>query len=480
MPQLGKFLLLTLLLISSFSADSIGNRQLPILDCKEYSSIEKRPSPCFPGGISRGQIGNDQGFLTYSLKQFYAINWPSNDGKIIESGSKNSSIRYFPYWLTWYVRDTSSRRFYKSSDYLETYRVIDKHCSDLELNKETKHRIVSGEFLIVSSSKSPQGEMLFDRKGKEIFYKTHINPTAFNAYINTAKGTKLNFPTGKDHSISGERGAVVLKSAWKEVDPDDPNTYVTVQALILEEDKLSKPCNVVELALISLHVASKMTPLTYIKEFYTYADQMKRKFLDASSWSWATYEHRYNAPTITSFLDIQASQKQYWSLFDVNKLNINMIKKECFGENNKVDLMKLTQTACLLNKPLRNKTAIIRLNQENRVLNIENVSLQACEKCTKLENGKYVDSCDYLDNTACKPVLDARKDNFRHLNILSNYVLGDVQWVDSRGVIRPIVSNKKESLLRNTALEPYSLKSNCVACHVRAQKGDFMFAFVKG
>ncbi|KZN55549.1 hypothetical protein N474_01040 [Pseudoalteromonas luteoviolacea CPMOR-2] len=43
---------------------------------------------------------------------------------------------------------------------------------------------------------------------------------------------------------------------------------------------------------------------------------------------------------------------------------------------------------------------------------------------------------------------------------------------------RPIVNDQGEALLRNTALEPFTLDSNCVSCHASAQTGDFMFTLM--
>ncbi|KZN41551.1 hypothetical protein N482_19945 [Pseudoalteromonas luteoviolacea NCIMB 1942] len=59
------------------------NHQLHDVDCEDYASVTKEPSPCSPAAIGGGQVGNGQGFLTYSLKHFYAINCPTEQGKTI-------------------------------------------------------------------------------------------------------------------------------------------------------------------------------------------------------------------------------------------------------------------------------------------------------------------------------------------------------------------------------------------------------------
>ncbi|MCF2858304.1 hypothetical protein L1286_12525 [Pseudoalteromonas sp. SMS1] len=477
MLQLGSLLLLFVIAFSCSAAKPLPNHQLPSVNCIDYASVTKVPSPCFPAAIGGGQIGNDQGFLTYSLKQFYAINWPTAEGKTI-TNPINLSLSYKPFWFNWPSYNAADRDFYLPSDNKRIRKFVNEHCfgSNLPPQFHTLHE--NTPLLVVSASKNPQGQVLYDRQKKPIYYKTHVNSAAFHTITRSSDDIPLRLPTGSERASSQKRGAIVLKSAWKLVDRKDPHTYITTPALIVSRQSKYN-CVLKELALIGLHVASKMAPLRYSERFYQYTDATKRTLLTASSWSWATYEHKFNAPTIRDLTDLDSSKSTYWSLFNTENVDFNTAKKTCFNSNGDFDINLKAQAACIFNNPLLSNTAITRLKQQNRGIKMEDVSLASCEKCVALDkNGNYVKQCDYLDNTACKPVFDAKNSSYKHLQILSNYILGDVQWVDSRGVPRPIVNNQGEALLRNTAVEPFTLDSNCVSCHTSAQAGDFMFSLV--
>ncbi|KZN59801.1 hypothetical protein N473_02495 [Pseudoalteromonas luteoviolacea CPMOR-1] len=477
MLRLGSFILLLTIGISCSAANTLPNHQLPTIDCKGYATITKEPSPCFPAAIGGGQVGNDQGFLTYSLKQFYAINWPTKESKIV-TAPNYSSKNYQPFWFNWPSYDANNGNFYLPSNKKQIQKIINERCIRADLPSQFHKLDDKAPLLIVSPAKNPQGEALYDSQNKPVYYKTHLNSAANHSFSQSSINTPLKLPAGSDNGSLQKRGAIILKSAWKLVDEKDPHNYITTPALIISEQSEHK-CNVEELALIGLHVASKMAPLRYSEHFYQYTTPNKRSFLNASSWSWATYEHKFNAPTINNLADLDSSKRNYWSLFNAKNVNFSTAEKTCFGSDGNFDLSLKAQAKCILNKPLSSGTAITRLKQQNRAIKMEDVSLESCKKCVELDqNGNYVKQCDYLDNTACKPVFDAKNSSYKHLKILSNYILGDVQWVDSRGVPRPIVTKQGEALLRNTALEPFTLDSNCVSCHVNAQIGDFMFTLM--
>ncbi|OCQ21152.1 hypothetical protein A7985_10990 [Pseudoalteromonas luteoviolacea] len=477
MLRLGSSLLLFGIAFSCSAAKPLPNHQLPDVDCKDYASVMKDPSPCFPAAIGGGQVGNDQGFLTYSLKQFYAINWPTAEGKTI-TNPINLNQSYKPFWFNWPSYDANDGDFYLPSDKKRIQKLVNQHCIGSNLPHRFQALHDNTPLLVISPSENPQGQVLYDRQKKPVYYKTHINSAAYHTITRSSENIPLKLPTGSESVSLQKRGAIVLKSAWKLVDRKDPHTYITTPALIVSAHSEYK-CELKELALVGLHVASKMAPLRYSEHFYQYTNATKRTLLNASSWSWATYEHKFNAPTISDLKDLYSSKNTYWSLFNAKSIDFNTATKTCFNSSGDFDMSLKAQAACILNNPLQTDAGITRLKQQNRDIKMEEVSLASCKKCVELDqNGNYVKQCDYLDNTACKPVFDAKKSSYKHLQILSNYILGDVQWVDSRGVPRPIVNNQGEALLRNTALEPFSLDSNCVSCHASAQTGDFMFTLM--
>ncbi|KZN41552.1 hypothetical protein [Pseudoalteromonas luteoviolacea] len=124
----------------------------------------------------------------------------------------------------------------------------------------------------MSPSKNPQGKVLYDSQGRPAYYKTHINSEAYHPFTRSSDDIPLKLPTGSESASLQKLGAIALKSAWKLIDEKDPHTYITTPALVVSAQSEYK-CDLTELALISLHVASKMAPLRYSEHFYQYAMQ---------------------------------------------------------------------------------------------------------------------------------------------------------------------------------------------------------------
>ncbi|HMG36324.1 MAG TPA: hypothetical protein VKM94_20470 [Blastocatellia bacterium] len=134
---------------------------------------------------------------------------------------------------------------------------------------------------------------LIDQQGQYVHYEILVNRPMFEFIVQNQlynqqgqakfSGT-ITFPIGQVTSGStGTVGSIMIKAAWKILDPkvDDPSRFHTAKVLVYQapstNPKIAESCSVATVGLVGLHISHK----TQVEP----------------QWVWSTFEHVDNVPT---------------------------------------------------------------------------------------------------------------------------------------------------------------------------------------
>ena len=128
---------------------------------------------------------------------------------------------------------------------------------------------------------------LIDQDGNYTRYEILVNKPMFDYILQNTLYSKagqkvfsggVKFPCGV---LNGPEGAIMVKSAWKVIDPADKKRFHTQTVLVYspasDNPKYPASCSTKLMGLVGLHIGHKTN--------------------SASQWLWSTFEHVDNAPT---------------------------------------------------------------------------------------------------------------------------------------------------------------------------------------
>jgi hypothetical protein len=128
---------------------------------------------------------------------------------------------------------------------------------------------------------------LIDQDGNYTRYEILVNKPMFDYILQNTLYSKagqkvfsggVKFPCGV---LNGPEGAIMVKSAWKVIDPADKSRFHTQTVLVYspasDNPKYPASCSTKLMGLVGLHIGHKTN--------------------SASQWLWSTFEHVDNAPT---------------------------------------------------------------------------------------------------------------------------------------------------------------------------------------
>lgn len=276
---------------------------------------------------------------------------------------------------------------------------------------------------------------LIDQRGRYVHYQILVNRPMFefivqNQLYNQQGQAKfsgnITFPEGQvTQGSTGTVGAILIKAAWKVLDPrrDDPKRFHTAKVLIyqppIENPKIAESCRLATVGLVGLHISHK----TKVEP----------------QWVWSTFEHVDNVP-VQSEVNANKLQKRY-NFYDPACRNcpVNQPPPRPWNPN-------------VVPFPGGFKSQIVRVTDLMGDVNTLNAKFQKILKGTVWEN----------------------------------YELISTQWptdgqskTDPNGVPAP-------TFLANTTMETYvqgttpQASSSCIACHgaatdTKGKKSDFTF-----
>lgn len=256
-------------------------------------------SPAIPGDAQFGSIPPDatneqkllaiQGdFDIYSWNTFIALNWPPGpDGngdpkKTIGQNGDNDTV-----WE--HYRDVSDIFLPKGAK--PSYE------GPVSIPSQCKSRYKPGMRIISQVGKTPTVLTAFsqpfntgpiiDQNGVYTRFEILVNKSMFDYILSNTLYSKagqkvfsgaVKFPCGV---LGGPEGAIMVKSAWKEVSAADKARFHTEQVLVYtpasKNPRYSASCSTKLMGLVGFHIGHKTN--------------------SASQWLWSTFEHVDNVPT---------------------------------------------------------------------------------------------------------------------------------------------------------------------------------------
>lgn len=256
--------------------------------------------PCLPGTLSVPTLNQSD---ELAANAFAAVSWPGSavrgvpDYAAMTAGGPVPED-HAPVWQGWRATSDIFRDDGQPPlDWDAPGQVLPSACDGVTLTPEQRRafawaRVPESPYppRLLQQMINPQDEMLIDRSGQPVRYEVVFNRQALEYVVGNHLWTldglaaavakrNLSFPAG-DRS-SEKRGAMLVKAAWKILDPatDDPRHFHKAWAYVtpLVEAGQERPgCALLPVGLVGLHVTMKLS--------------------EKNGWLWGTVEHRALAP----------------------------------------------------------------------------------------------------------------------------------------------------------------------------------------
>jgi len=205
-------------------------------------------------------------FDVFAWQQFIALNWPAGSGAGTPAVAKPISATGPRVWETWkeaeevYLPDGRKPAPWESA----TGRGLLKH-----LFRTQKVDDVLDANIQPTGADGTLPVTLTDQRGRVVYYEIRMNRVAFD-YVVTQRlyDTRVQ---RRAASVTFPEGAILIKAAWRQLEPQDEERYLTTNAQLC--DKAGR-CAQRSVGLVGFHVMIKT----------------KR----APQWIWATFEHGDN------------------------------------------------------------------------------------------------------------------------------------------------------------------------------------------
>lgn len=394
---------------------SCGTLTSPQLSCYVPKDVQ--------GGLSQANNNTIQRASDiFSWQQFIALNWPAAQGKRGEPAADKSINAAGPrVWETWkeayevYKPDGG-----KPADW-NTPQAFPAACGNMTklLIRTGKVSDVVDQQLQALPATAAFPASLKDQQGRLVRYEIRLNKAGFDYVVqnNLYNGQQQTQASAVDFPA----GSQLAKAAWREVDGDAANDFLTTDACVCEDAGVDTPsnCQTKRMGLAGFHLMTKTA--------------------SAPQWIWSTYEQVDNITSIHP---------------SVQSLN----KNPCPG-----DVMWCRPNMQTPDGVPTQLTRVIPIPSQNPV-------------CSQPQQA--VDNIAQMNGDVQKALAQAG-------SVLANYHLVNTQWpVRSATKTPKTVFTVRPALLGNTTMESFSQDtSSCMGCHVMSRtlkpdtyvSGDFSF-----
>jgi hypothetical protein len=287
-----------LLLLASLLATARPQSQAPpinptVKDCNVTSpDVPVTPSlltsglPCAVTVVKPITLDNLQrAFDFYSWLTFIALNSPAKGGKI---GADAPTM-----WQQWKEVEDIILPDGKTPPSWGSPRIRPRICPSIR-GRAPILQMVGKTPNVLSESVQPfLTGPLIDQRGRYVHYEILVNRPMFEFIVQNQLYNQqgqagfsgpIEFPVGEvTQGTTGTIGAIMIKAAWKILDPkrDDFRKFHTAKVLVyqppLENPKIAESCRIATVGLVGLHISHK----TQVEP----------------QWVWSTFEHVDNVPT---------------------------------------------------------------------------------------------------------------------------------------------------------------------------------------
>lgn len=271
---------------------------------------------------------------------------------------------------------------------------------------------------------------LIDQDGNYTRYEILVNKPMFDYILQNTLYSKagqkvfsgaVKFPCGV---LNGAEGAIMVKAAWKVIDPADKNRFHTQTVLVYspasQNPKYAASCSTKTMGLVGLHIGHKTN--------------------SGAQWLWSTFEHVDNAPT-----EADVASGKF-------KSEYNYYNPKCTAANcppNAVPPRPWDPT-----KVSSFHSQVVRMNM-----------FKGNEFAFESAKARNADALKLLLGVSSS-------------SVWQNYELISTMWPTNTGTCQAIASDPlgtpAPNFLANTTLETYiqgmvpNVSSNCIECHNNA------------
>lgn len=252
------------------SAEIVSVPACPNPPVTNVSSPDQPSDACVPSG----QPSDVAFFDDFSWRMFIALVWPAQSG---QRGVADKSAK---------LNGAGDRVFETWKPEWETFGRTPGDWSQFDSDTPCGPRPNNSIVVLASNTKFANlgqggglGQLvnaLPSQSGKWVMYQTAFNDVTYNQIKNEKLYDSTALEQKKKTGLTMGVGAINLKSAWVEIDPEQRSKYYTRSALIF--DPVIQKCREAQVSLVGLHIVAQ-------------TDRSK------PYWIWSTFEHVDNVPT---------------------------------------------------------------------------------------------------------------------------------------------------------------------------------------
>lgn len=434
-------------------------------------------SPCFPVTT---QTPNADTVDRLAVSAFAALNWPMDPGAARgtpdllapHQGTQEAFLDYVPVWESWRATTDIFRPDGEPPVAWEAQNSwLPPACEGVTLTDAQRQDYAWANIpdsplppRLLSGYQNPGGEVLIDASGQPVRFEVLFNRQAYDYVVDHRLWSlrdltefinlngALQFPEGHqnespvDGGPAGSRGAIIIKAAWKILDPKEPkdNTdrfhkawaYVTP---VVRDGVPVDDCKIVPVGLVGMHIILKIDTFP--------------------SWLWSTFENTALAPNwdqLAYLPDDSAGDRDRGWLF--------------FADSRECTAFRACQGFTAMNTP----PVLTWPEGASHPSFVPNPSRIISQQPPGHYRSDFGDPCNRGDRDkpsfAC---LNADLQTGFANSAMQNYVFKGAQWLDGTAaegdISNAFLGYLSPEILANAAMESFDqATSNCYACHMDA------------
>ncbi|MET0606773.1 MAG: hypothetical protein ABWZ80_09975 [Beijerinckiaceae bacterium] len=285
-----------------------------------------KPYSCYPGGdinpaTSIDYASRAQAYAEFAWQDFIALNFPAaiENGRPQPRPSTSNGLgyndgQYTTVWQTWSQATDLFRPGATPPPQFGGGHLLPNACLSLKggpgkLLRKTRQGPLTDSIVLSEYIQANRMGPVIDQNGQYVRFGLNFNQAMHDYIVNnnlfSAQGQTefdknnpnrdkptVQFPTGSyNGGASTNVGSIFVKSSWKILGAgDDPGAFHRIKAYVYEqaggafndEPTVAEKCVLADVGLVGFHIVHLTD--------------------SAPAWSWATFEHKSNAPWLADFI----------------------------------------------------------------------------------------------------------------------------------------------------------------------------------
>jgi cytochrome c len=221
------------------------------------------------------QIAAQRSANIFSWEEFFALNWPAKPGQrgVPDESRPFNDRAGARVWETW---KESYEVFLPHGTKPAAWDTREGDGEKMLMRSQKIEDLGIDSTLQAASNVADPPAKLTDQKGRLVRYEIRMNRVMFEYVVDHKLYNGLK--QAEAGTIDLPNGSMLIKAAWREVEPDEEKGFYVVKAKVCDSDSHGQPvhCRSRRMALVGFHMTQRTS--------------------SAPQWIWTTFEHVDNVP----------------------------------------------------------------------------------------------------------------------------------------------------------------------------------------